>query len=104
MGGPVSCLSLGPPEGRGPGLRVGGGLPSCTRPCGAPLGPGLAPGKACVSGHLVLTPAWPRGVTTASPPRQPLVFGAMVHRDEAFETIFSQYLKITAAAASGSDS
>lgn len=40
----------------------------------------------------------------APPPRQPLVFGAMVHRDEAFETIFSQYMKITAAAASGSDS
>lgn len=37
-------------------------------------------------------------------PPQPLVFGAMVHRDEAFETIFSQYLKITAGAASGSDS
>lgn len=35
---------------------------------------------------------------------QPLVFGAMVHRDEAFETIFSQYVKITSAAASGSDS
>lgn len=35
---------------------------------------------------------------------QPLVFGAMVHRDEAFETIFSQYVKITAAAASGGDS
>lgn len=40
----------------------------------------------------------------ASPPRQPLVFGAMVHRDEAFETILSQYMKITAAAAAGSDS
>lgn len=36
--------------------------------------------------------------------RQPLVFGAMVHRDEAFETIFSQYVKITSAAASGGDS
>lgn len=36
--------------------------------------------------------------------RQPLVFGAMVHRDEAFETIFSQYMKITSAAAAGSDS
>lgn len=38
------------------------------------------------------------------PPRQPLVFGAMVHRDEAFETILSQYVKITAAAAPGGDS
>lgn len=28
---------------------------------------------------------------------QPLVFGAMVHRDEAFETIFNQYVKITSA-------
>lgn len=35
---------------------------------------------------------------------QPLVFGAMVHRDEAFETILSQYVKITAAAAPGGDS
>lgn len=26
---------------------------------------------------------------------QPLVFGAMIHRDEAFEAIFSQYVKIT---------
>ena len=45
-----------------------------------------------------------RGLTDGASSRQPLVFGAMVHRDEAFETIFSQYLKITAAAASGSDS
>lgn len=37
-------------------------------------------------------------------PCQPLVFGAMVHRDEAFETILSQYIKITSAAASGGDS
>lgn len=55
-------------------------------------------------GHLVLRPAWLRGVTHGISTRQPLVFGAMVHRDEAFETIFSQYMKITAAAASGSDS
>lgn len=39
-----------------------------------------------------------------APSRQPLVFGAMVHRDEAFETIFSQYMKITSAAAAGADS
>lgn len=45
-------------------------------------------------------PPW---VTEGSAPRQPLVFGAMVHRDEAFETIFSQYMKIMAAAG-GSDS
>lgn len=25
---------------------------------------------------------------------QPLVFGAMIHRDEAFEAIFTQYMKI----------
>uniref|UniRef100_A0A8U7MLC5 GRAM domain containing 4 n=1 Tax=Corvus moneduloides TaxID=1196302 RepID=A0A8U7MLC5_CORMO len=30
----------------------------------------------------------------------PLVFGAMVHRDEAFETIFNQYVKITSAPSS----
>nr|XP_047924498.1 GRAM domain-containing protein 4 isoform X3 [Anser cygnoides] len=29
--------------------------------------------------------------------QKPLVFGAMVHRDEAFETIFNQYVKITSA-------
>lgn len=28
---------------------------------------------------------------------QPLVFGAMIHRDEAFEAIFSQYTKIIGA-------
>lgn len=38
-----------------------------------------------------------RQLTHVSP--QPLVFGAMVHRDEAFETIYGQYAKITAAAA-----
>ena len=27
-------------------------------------------------------------------PLQPLVFGAMIHRDEAFEAIFTQYMKI----------
>nr|XP_023395786.1 GRAM domain-containing protein 4 [Loxodonta africana] len=39
-----------------------------------------------------------------APSRQPLVFGAMVHRDEAFEAIFNQYMKITSAAAAGGDS
>lgn len=56
---------------------------------------GLAPlALACVDSRLRLF----------APSRQPLVFGAMVHRDEAFETIFSQYMKITSAAAAGSDS
>lgn len=55
-------------------------------------------------GGLVLEPAWPRGFTGSISSHQPLVFGAMAHRDEAFETILSQYTKITAAAASGSDS
>ncbi|RMC10309.1 hypothetical protein DUI87_13111 [Hirundo rustica rustica] len=32
--------------------------------------------------------------------QKPLVFGAMVHRDEAFETIFSQYVKITSVSSS----
>ncbi|PIO26680.1 hypothetical protein AB205_0128630, partial [Aquarana catesbeiana] len=31
--------------------------------------------------------------------QKPLVFGAMVHRDEAFETIFTQYVKITSTVA-----
>ncbi|KAL4624919.1 GRAM domain-containing protein 4-like [Arapaima gigas] len=35
------------------------------------------------------------GVTDSVPVhRQPLVFGAMVHRDEAFEAIYTQYMKI----------
>lgn len=29
---------------------------------------------------------------------QPLVFGAMIHRDEAFEAIFTQYMKIMTTA------
>lgn len=79
-----------------PGEAVGGGLEpipclrlhsSAVRPLG---GQGSAP--SC---------PW---AECPSPSPQPLVFGAMVHRDEAFETIFSQYLKITAGAASGSDS
>ena len=49
-------------------------------------------------------PAWPCGLRDGTSSCQPLVFGAMVHRDEAFETIFSQYVKITAAAAAGGDS
>eukprot|EP00071_Canis_lupus_P046435 XP_022279992.1 GRAM domain-containing protein 4-like [Canis lupus familiaris] len=54
---------------------------------------------------LSVLPGSGMGIAESTPSTQkPLVFGAMVHRDEAFETIFSQYMKITAAAASGSDS
>lgn len=54
---------------------------------------------------LSVLPGSGMGIAVTTPSTQkPLVFGAMVHRDEAFETIFSQYLKITAGAASGSDS
>ncbi|XP_047641913.1 GRAM domain-containing protein 4 isoform X4 [Phacochoerus africanus] len=54
---------------------------------------------------LSVLPGSGMGIAVSTPSTQkPLVFGAMVHRDEAFETIFSQYLKITAAAAAGSDS
>ncbi|XP_077025308.1 GRAM domain-containing protein 4 isoform X2 [Tamandua tetradactyla] len=53
---------------------------------------------------LSVLPGSGMGIAVSTPSTQkPLVFGAMVHRDEAFETIFSQYVKITAAAA-GSDS
>ncbi|XP_032348388.1 GRAM domain-containing protein 4 isoform X1 [Camelus ferus] len=54
---------------------------------------------------LSVLPGSGMGIAVSTPSTQkPLVFGAMVHRDEAFETIFSQYMKITAAAAAGSDS
>lgn len=54
---------------------------------------------------LSVLPGSGMGIAVSTPSTQkPLVFGAMVHRDEAFETIFGQYMKITAAAASGSDS
>ncbi|XP_048971191.1 GRAM domain-containing protein 4 isoform X2 [Canis lupus dingo] len=54
---------------------------------------------------LSVLPGSGMGIAVSTPSTQkPLVFGAMVHRDEAFETIFSQYMKITAAAASGNDS
>ncbi|KAJ8791816.1 hypothetical protein J1605_020538 [Eschrichtius robustus] len=54
---------------------------------------------------LSVLPGSGMGIAVSTPSTQkPLVFGAMVHRDEAFETIFSQYMKITAAAASGGDS
>uniref|UniRef100_A0A8C4MVA1 GRAM domain-containing protein 4 n=1 Tax=Equus asinus TaxID=9793 RepID=A0A8C4MVA1_EQUAS len=54
---------------------------------------------------LSVLPGTGMGIAVSTPSTQkPLVFGAMAHRDEAFETILSQYTKITAAAASGSDS
>ncbi|XP_054438572.1 GRAM domain-containing protein 4 isoform X1 [Pteronotus mesoamericanus] len=56
---------------------------------------------------LSVLPGSGMGIAVTTPSTQkPLVFGAMVHRDEAFETIFSQYVKITAgaAAATGGDS
>ncbi|XP_069909159.1 GRAM domain-containing protein 4 isoform X5 [Oryctolagus cuniculus] len=54
---------------------------------------------------LSVLPGSGMGIAVSTPSTQkPLVFGAMVHRDEAFETIFSQYMKITAAAAAGGDS
>lgn len=54
---------------------------------------------------LSVLPGSGMGIAVSTPSTQkPLVFGAMVHRDEAFETISNQYMKITAASASGSDS
>ncbi|XP_048209854.1 GRAM domain-containing protein 4 [Perognathus longimembris pacificus] len=54
---------------------------------------------------LSVLPGSGMGIAVSTPSTQkPLVFGAMVHRDEAFETISGQYMKITAAAATGGDS
>ncbi|KAM9172553.1 GRAM domain-containing protein 4 isoform 1-T1 [Pangshura tecta] len=48
---------------------------------------------------LSVLPGSGMGISVSTPSTQkPLVFGAMVHRDEAFETIFNQYMKITSAA------
>uniref|UniRef100_A0A670J6K0 GRAM domain-containing protein 4 n=1 Tax=Podarcis muralis TaxID=64176 RepID=A0A670J6K0_PODMU len=48
---------------------------------------------------LSVLPGSGMGIAVSTPSTQkPLVFGAMVHRDEAFETIFNQYIKITSAA------
>ncbi|XP_015687631.1 GRAM domain-containing protein 4 [Protobothrops mucrosquamatus] len=48
---------------------------------------------------LSVLPGSGMGIAVSTPSTQkPLVFGAMIHRDEAFETIFSQYVKITSAA------
>ncbi|KAI7791738.1 putative GRAM domain-containing protein 4 [Triplophysa rosa] len=45
------------------------------------------------------------GISIATPSTQkPLVFGAMIHRDEAFETIFTQYMKIMTTANPETDS
>lgn len=49
---------------------------------------------------LSVLPGSGMGIAVSTPSTQkPLVFGAMVHRDEAFETIFSQYVKITSTVA-----
>uniref|UniRef100_A0A6I8NRX2 GRAM domain-containing protein 4 n=1 Tax=Ornithorhynchus anatinus TaxID=9258 RepID=A0A6I8NRX2_ORNAN len=51
---------------------------------------------------LSVLPGSGMGISVSTPSTQkPLVFGAMVHRDEAFETIFSQYMKITSAISGG---
>uniref|UniRef100_A0A8B9GNL2 GRAM domain containing 4 n=1 Tax=Astyanax mexicanus TaxID=7994 RepID=A0A8B9GNL2_ASTMX len=46
---------------------------------------------------LSVLPGSGMGISIATPSTQkPLVFGAMIHRDEAFDTIFTQYTKIIA--------
>uniref|UniRef100_A0A673HFW7 GRAM domain-containing protein 4-like n=1 Tax=Sinocyclocheilus rhinocerous TaxID=307959 RepID=A0A673HFW7_9TELE len=48
---------------------------------------------------LSVLPGSGMGISVATPSTQkPLVFGAMIHRDEAFETIFTQYMKIMTTA------
>ncbi|RXM33502.1 GRAM domain-containing protein 4 [Acipenser ruthenus] len=48
---------------------------------------------------LSVLPGSGMGISIATPSTQkPLVFGAMIHRDEAFEMIFTQYMKIMSAA------
>uniref|UniRef100_A0A4W5NWC6 GRAM domain containing 4 n=1 Tax=Hucho hucho TaxID=62062 RepID=A0A4W5NWC6_9TELE len=54
---------------------------------------------------LSVLPGSGMGISIATPSTQkPLVFGAMIHRDEAFEAIFTQYMKIitTSRPSSGS--
>ncbi|XP_072520184.1 GRAM domain-containing protein 4 isoform X2 [Salminus brasiliensis] len=47
---------------------------------------------------LSVLPGSGMGISIATPSTQkPLVFGAMIHRDEAFDAIFSQYTKIIGA-------
>ncbi|XP_040199574.1 GRAM domain-containing protein 4 isoform X1 [Rana temporaria] len=49
---------------------------------------------------LSVLPGSGMGIAVSTPSTQkPLVFGAMVHRDEAFETLFNQYVKITSTVA-----
>ncbi|XP_041935558.1 GRAM domain-containing protein 4 isoform X4 [Alosa alosa] len=48
---------------------------------------------------LSVLPGSGMGISIATPSTQkPLVFGAMIHRDEAFEAIFTQYMKIMTTA------
>ncbi|XP_062403103.1 GRAM domain-containing protein 4 isoform X2 [Sardina pilchardus] len=48
---------------------------------------------------LSVLPGSGMGISIATPYTQkPLVFGAMIHRDEAFEAIFTQYVKIVTTA------
>ncbi|XP_062862917.1 GRAM domain-containing protein 4 [Trichomycterus rosablanca] len=48
---------------------------------------------------LSVLPGSGMGISIATPSTQkPLVFGAMIHRDEAFEAIFTQYMKIITTA------
>ncbi|XP_018408021.1 PREDICTED: GRAM domain-containing protein 4 [Nanorana parkeri] len=50
---------------------------------------------------LSVLPGSGMGIAVSTPSTQkPLVFGAMVHRDEAFETIYNQYVKITSTVTS----
>ncbi|XP_043944316.1 GRAM domain-containing protein 4 isoform X2 [Protopterus annectens] len=50
---------------------------------------------------LSVLPGSGMGISVSVPSSlKPLVFGAMVHRDEAFETIYNQYQKVTAATSS----
>ncbi|XP_018602994.1 GRAM domain-containing protein 4-like isoform X2 [Scleropages formosus] len=47
---------------------------------------------------LSVLPGSGMGISIATPATQkPLVFGAMIHRDEAFEAIFTQYMKTVTA-------
>ncbi|XP_042352459.1 GRAM domain-containing protein 4-like [Plectropomus leopardus] len=49
---------------------------------------------------LSVLPGSGMGISIATPSTQkPMVFGAMIHRDEAFDAIFNQYMKIVTMAA-----
>ncbi|XP_031794396.1 GRAM domain-containing protein 4 [Sarcophilus harrisii] len=94
------------------GAPGAGTSPSPSTPLALEGGPGLGSGPSPVTRRFVfqykvlsVLPGSGMGIAVSTPSTQkPLVFGAMVHRDEAFETIFGQYVKITSAAASSSDS